>query len=280
MMARREIPPQGRRYLGIDFSGASDAGRKIWIAEGRRPAGAAFHLDSLLPACDLPGGAVAAAPAMAALRACILAEPDTVAGCDFPFSLPAGVIDAARWVDFVREFPDRFPDPDAFRRWALKRAEGRELRRAADVATKTPFNSYNLRIYRQTWWGIVGVLAPLLAARSIIVPPFQSAGQQARPILLEACPACALKQIRLYPQYKGRDAKHRAARGKIVAGLIAGGWLAPVPRRIETVLLDNAGGDALDAVIAGLIAAYAEIDLPAGGAAGIEGWIWGELPIA
>ena len=85
-----------QRILGIDFSGASDAGRKIWIAEGRRGRGSRFILDDIRPACDLAGGGTAPAPAIAALARHIVSEPGTIAGCDFPFSIAKSLIDEAR----------------------------------------------------------------------------------------------------------------------------------------------------------------------------------------
>ena len=42
------------RILGVDFSGASDAGRKIWIAEGRPDGSGALELLSCVAAIDLP----------------------------------------------------------------------------------------------------------------------------------------------------------------------------------------------------------------------------------
>ena len=55
------------RILGVDFSGASDAGRKIWIAEGRWNNTGAFALASCIPAIDLPLGGAAPAEAIPAL---------------------------------------------------------------------------------------------------------------------------------------------------------------------------------------------------------------------
>jgi hypothetical protein len=249
-----------RRILGIDFSGASDAGRKIWIAEGRSAGGGApFNLIDLRPACDLEGGAVPPAGAIAALARHIVRAPNTVAGFDFPFSIPAALIEEPSWVDFLRAFPARFPDPDAFRDWALTKANGRELRRAADRAASTPFNSYNLRIYRQTWWGIAALLNPLVTGGAAIVRPYQRPTRRALPILTEACPACSLKSIGFYPPYKGRSATHRRNRQAVVKTLIARGHLAPPPSKLRRIMIDNVGGDALDAVVAALAAA--EIDV-------------------
>jgi hypothetical protein len=274
-MAKR---PRPRRVLGVDFSGATDAGRKIWIAEARRGRGNRLTLVDLRPACDLPGGGLAPNVAIAALARHIVKEPDTIAGFDFPFTLPKSVVDTPTWKAFVLGFAKRFADPDAFRLWALQRAEGRELRRAADREAKTPFNSYNLRIYRQTWWGIAHLLSPLLRSGSAIVRPYQPLPIEAHPIVIEACPASSLKSLGFYPAYKGRSGAHRLERKAVLRRLIDTGLL--VPPRIETqrILLDNIGGDALDAVIAAVATAHAAIEIDPDQDQRIEGIIYAGLP--
>lgn len=247
-----------KRVLGVDFSGANDAGRKIWIAEGKRGRSQRLTLVDLRPAADLPDSGVAPAVAIASLVRHIVRENDTIVGCDFPFTLPKVVMDAP-WETFVANFPQRFTDPHSFRSWALRRADGREIRRAADRDAKTPFNSYNLRIYRQTWWGIAHLLAPLVRTGAAIVRPFQPLPSTPRPIVIEACPACLLKRIPFYPAYKGRTGQHRAERKAILRKLVdLGSLTAPMPA-VERLLLDNSGGDALDAVIAAIAAAHADI---------------------
>ena len=96
-----------RRVLGVDFSGASDAGRKIWIAELKRGRGRRLTLVDLVPAAALPDSGIAPRAAIAALARHILREPSTIVGCDFPFTLPKAVMDAP-WEAFVAEFAQRF----------------------------------------------------------------------------------------------------------------------------------------------------------------------------
>ena len=79
------------RILGIDFSGDSDAGARIWIAAGRREDGP-LSVTDCRPAMQLPGGARAPGIALSALRTHVLTDADTIAGCDFPFSLPAELV--------------------------------------------------------------------------------------------------------------------------------------------------------------------------------------------
>lgn len=247
-----------RRILGIDFSGARDAGKKIWIAEGEEADGKLRVVD-LRPAAELPGGDVQPVTAIAALARHIVAAPNTVAGCDFPFSIPRGLIEEPSWEAFIAAFPARFADADRFRDWAFRKAGMRELRRRTDGAEKTPFNSYNLRIHRQTWWGIAALLNPFLVSGTAVIRPYQPLPRRIKPIVIEACPACAMKSIGFYPPYKGRDPSHRAARAATLRKLVGDGYLERPSRSITARILDNAGGDALDAVIAAIVTARADL---------------------
>jgi hypothetical protein len=271
--------PRPRRVLGVDFSGASDAGRKIWVAECERRRGNRLTLHDLRPACDLPNGGGDPATAIAALAETIVKEPDTIAGCDFPFSLPKTLIDESTWETFATAFPARFPDPEAFRNGLMRRSDGREIRRDCDKAAKTPFNSYNLRIYRQTWWGIAHLLGPLLVSRRAVIRPYQPMPAKPVPIVIEACPACSLKGIGFYPAYKGRSGKHRLERKAVLRKLIALGLLEPPALSIQRTMLDNAGGDALDAVIAALAAAHADVETETNPDLRIEGTIYSALSL-
>ena len=71
--------------------------------------------------------------------------------------------------------------------------------------------------------------------------------------LLETCPASALKAAGMYLSYKGRSPAHRTARKKIL-GLLEEGGVSLENGGLRSVLLDNAGGDALDSVICAWIA--------------------------
>ena len=68
------------RILGVDFSGASDAGRKIWVAEGRFTDAGALQLLQCVPAMDLPGGGVRPEQAVPALTRHVAALDDARVG--------------------------------------------------------------------------------------------------------------------------------------------------------------------------------------------------------
>lgn len=239
-----------RRIFGVDFSGARDAGRAIWIAEGRAKR-RRFEIVSCRPLGT--GGRDGNPPAecCAALAALIAAAPDGIFGFDFPFSLTRDLIPDARWEDWVLAFPQRFTTADAFRADCRGRTGGREPKRATDVAAKTPWGCFNLKLYRQTYYGIGHLLHALVRERSAAIVPMQPPAAD-RAWVLEVCPASFLKSQLLYWPYKGKGAARRQARRDILQALGERGWLGALAPDIEAVALDNAGGDALDSIVAAL----------------------------
>lgn len=266
------------RILGVDFSGASDAGRKIWIAEGRPDGNGALELLSCVAAIDLPGSGKAPHEAVPALARHIAGLGAARVGCDFPFSLPRDLVGAKSWRSFALRYAADFADADTFRNLMRTTQNAAEHKRITDRIAKTPFNSYNLRLYRQTWWGISGVLGPLVSSRSASVRPQQKM-LPGKPALIEVCAACTLKSINLYPPYKGKEATHRKARRRILDHLIERGALAAPSRRMRTLLLDNEGGDALDAVIGAVATARAELATQPDAYQRLEGRVYYEIGV-
>ncbi len=239
-----------RRAFGVDFSGASDGGRNIWIASGVIR-GDALCIEGCFRAEDLPGSGRERARCLAALRDFIHGEGGAAFGLDFPFGLPATLVKDQTWEDFARAFPRRYGTPAQFREACLTAAGGRELRRVTDGERRTPFSPYNLRLYRQTYFGICDLLVPLVASRSACVLPMQRALPH-KPWVLEICPASLLKRHNLYLPYKGNGAGRRAARARILGCLERAGALRLAAQRLRDAVLDNPKGDALDSVLAAL----------------------------
>ena len=244
-----------QRVVGVDFSGARNAGKLIWIARGAL-AGEAVRIESCVPARDLSGGATERAPAMTALVEWLAGETDAVIGLDFPFSLPVSLIPDQSWEDFITAFPARYVNAQAFRATCMDAAAGRELKRRTDVETRVPFSAYNLRLYRQTFEGIANVLHPLVTAGRVRAVPTQPPADGLA-VLAETCPASLLKAEGLYGSYKGSAPALKAARKAIVAALETRGLLAPLTPGLRRLLIDDKGGDALDAAIAAIAAARA-----------------------
>lgn len=235
------------RVHGVDFSGAMDAGRRIWIASGV-VAGDYLRVESCRPAETLPGAGRGREAALAALRAFIAGEQEGVFGLDFPFALPAALMPEPAWKAWALAFASRYPDADAFRAACLAVGGGRERWRQTDRQTRTPFPAYNLRIYRQTFYGVRDLLAPLVGTDRASVLPMQPPAPN-RAWLLEICPAATLKQMGLYQPYKGAAPGRRETRARILAALEADALCLASPK-LRAAFLDNAGGDALDSVVA------------------------------
>ncbi len=254
--ARR--PPT--RIYGVDFSGAAAAGRKIWIASGLAWRGA-LRIETCHRAEDLPGSGPDRATSLTALQDLIRGTKDAAFGLDFPFGLPAGLLQEKSWERFARAFPERYVTPEEFRESCRRSAGGRELRRVTDVQSRTPFSPYNLRLYRQTFFGIRDLLAPLVAQQAACVLPMQRA-LPGKSWIIEICPASLLKRERLYLPYKGKAARRRTVRARIVEDFENKGVLLTTPEVRRTILAD-ANGDALDSVLAALCT-FRALQSPAG----------------
>ena len=99
---------------GVDFSGARDAGKHIWIAEGT-PTPDGVRIDTLPRVDTLPTGGAAFEEAMTGLCDRLASLTDSIVGLDFPFSIPADLIEQTTWPAFVRDFADRYSTPQEFR---------------------------------------------------------------------------------------------------------------------------------------------------------------------
>jgi hypothetical protein len=236
------------RFVGIDFSGAAAAGSAIWIAEGRLDDGR-VRIESCCPAAALPCSHRDRDRCLPALVAYVGQLRRAIVGCDFPFSLPATMIEEPTWRGFVLNFGERFATAEMFVSDCRRRGNGREVRRACDRDSRVPFAAYNLRIYRQTYHGIRDFLAPLVRDGAATVLPME-APHGDRPWLIETCPASTLKHADLYPSYKGTSAAAREARRRILRGVVRNGLMSPLSPSLQRLAMDNTGGDALDSMIA------------------------------
>ncbi len=247
------------RLAGIDFSGARNAGKAIWVVEGRRSA-EGVKVDRLTRGSDLPGGGPAFETALPALVEHVAGLGDCLAGFDFPFALPLALMRERSWPAFVKAFPATYPDADGFRAAMRRKTDGKELKRRTDTEAKVPWSAYNLRLYRQTWSGIACLLNPLVRDDRARVVPMQEIAP-GKPVIAEICPASLLKREGLYVPYKGRGDALRQARSDILTMLSRRKIVAPVRGKLRSEILDNMGGDALDAVLA--MAGAARVDDPA-----------------
>jgi hypothetical protein len=244
----RVVEYRMERIFGVDFSGATDAGKKVWIACGVNE-GTRLCIVECMRGDTLPGSAAGRERCLAALRDLIAAESACAFGLDFPFGLPRVLVAQADWKDFILSFPTMYPDAEAFRQACRSAAEGREHRRLTDRQSRTPFSPYNLRLYRQTYFGLREVLYPLVRDRQAAVLPMQRPCRD-KAWVLEICPASTLKREGLYPSYKGPGQQHLAARHRILERMEASGALSIASASLRSKILADPTGDALDSAIA------------------------------
>lgn len=240
---------QFRSIYGVDFSGAVDAGRKIWIAE-------CTASDSALTVEDCWPLARETSIKERDACLCYLVElirktQSSLFGLDFPFSLPNGVLktphENGSWEDLVASFAD-FKTPDEFKAACCATTCGKELRRKTDSAASSPFSPYNRRLYKQTYYGIRNLLGPLVRDNAARILPMQS-HDQGLPCIIEICPASTLKSENLYIPYKGR--KWQGNRREILNRLQSRHQFR-LPPEMDARILGDQAGDALDSVIAAL----------------------------
>ena len=236
-----------RRIFGVDFSGAKDAGRKIWISEGVAE-GDRLTLLNCYPISEITvNRSKERDVSLSALRDLILANRDSVFGMDFPFSLPELLMFGKDWYSFVSVFPDEYHSPDDFRK-VMQEAGGKtELKRLTDVEVKAPFSIYNLWVYKQTYYGIRDVLHPLVMSGNVCALPMQEPVDR-KPWLMEICPASTLKSEELYITYKGRTEKEKRTREFILDEMLRNDIV--ISDEIREKIVNNKDGDALDSFVA------------------------------
>lgn len=245
-------PPS--RVFGVDFSADRErAGEKIWIAE------AVVDDDLRVVDCrpavdylDVDRRREAAIPAVTRF----LAGLDAAAvGLDFPFSLPAEVVAADGWPEFLRRLPGWADDPTDMARECESRAELCEDETEVLRATEAPLGAlcpYNLRLRAQTFYGQRDVLRPLVLADAARAVPMQPPAP-GRPTLLEVYPAGTLKRLGAHDlRYKGDGEDAHERRATNLDALSAAG--ATVEAAVHDRALTDDAGDALDAVVAAVAA--------------------------
>lgn len=236
-------------YLGVDFSGARDAGKRIWIAEGVERSGQ-IVVEALYPAREL-SGSVQRDESLAALQKYIGDLGNSVIGIDAPNSLPLQLMnpDWAVWFAAIAAHGSaQVFKANCTSRWMkLTGSREKEGRRGCDREAGTPFSAWNERLYRQTWYLLTGIYAPLLAAKKVTIAPYQKP-ESGKPRLAEICPASTLKRLELYgTKYKVKQAS--TVRENLLAALGHRASLQ-LSSSLQRITVEDGGGDALDALIA------------------------------
>lgn len=257
------LPPV-TRIVGVDFSGAAEAGKTAWMAELTRPDNGSgrMRLETLSRLGRLAGDD-RRAHVYSYLVDRIRESEQTGWGFDFPFGLPIE-LQLGDWheqLEHVAEHSGDARDYGHFLVETSQRVGGKmHIRRVTDSETQTPFDCYHYRIIYQTFHGMRDVLMPLSGDVGTAVLPFQyDRVSQASRLVMEACPASTLKRLalphRLYKQTGNKPPSHthRKTRREILRRLTDEIEISDYRRR---VIMNDPGGDALDAVIAALGTAH------------------------
>jgi len=265
-----------KKFIGVDFSGSARAGNLIWLAIGVYENGGLKIIDCRR-ARDLPGGGIKRDLALTALRVFIGQQKNAVVGLDFPFSLPQQLVEEVSWENFILSFPGKYNSPGNFRKACFEAAGRQELKRKTERESKAPFSPYNLRLYRQTYFGICDLFYPLLKNDQISVLPMQEP-ETAKPWLIEICPASFLKHEGINISYKGRsecDRQEKYRARQEILGFMENTKSVrfELPELRETIL-NNRGGDALDSVIAAYCTLKVDGEIVPAYEVGIEGYIY------
>ena len=239
-------PSHVRRVYGIDFSGAKDAGKHIWIATGVVE-GKVLRIEKCSRADRFLGSGRGLEQCLSVLREFIASEKSSAFGLDFPFGLPRELLNQGSWEEFIFDFRKRYPSAEEFHSLCHLATDGKERKRLTDREARTPFSPYNRHIYKQTYYGIRDVLRPLVQGGLARVLPMQRP-EPGLPWVLEICPASTLKRLGL-PD-KGRTKAHYDNRTHILEGLEAMQCLSISSSSLRSIVLDDHNGDALDSVIA------------------------------
>lgn len=265
------------QLLGVDFTCAPTRRKPVTVARG------------LLQGATLRLQRLEALPTLAAFEA-LLAEPGPwLGGFDFPFGLPREFVDAlglgedaaAVSAELHRRCASRMDFRALVDAWGSARPPGRRLvHRATDTAMAGVQSTSPL----QTRYVPVGFMyfegfARLLAA-GVHLPALHE-GDTAR-VALEAYPGFVAHQLIGRRSYKNSDAADRLiARKDLVDALEQGRWRGlrmKLTHAQRESLVDDAGGDRLDAALCLLQAGWAATR-PGHGLAPrvdpVEGWITG-----
>lgn len=241
------------RVFGVDFSGAKDAGKKIWVAE--LTCGEVPRIQSCIPAVKRFDCEESRDDTLRALAHHVSnMAPEAAVGLDFPFALPMEILSEPNWGSFLRHFPDWFSDPSDLQRRCQSRGsllDGSRVQYQRETEEVVGgLSAYNRRLRNQTFYGIRDLLRPLVLADRVRAVPMQELHPD-RPTLLEVYPAATLDCLDAETHRNGyKDASEKALhrRESNVEAVEAAD--VELPDETRNLLLADDGGDALDAVLA------------------------------
>lgn len=243
------IKPKSPLIFGVDFSGATNAGSKIWISRTRLDDNC-LVVEKCYPIKEIiENSGNSRAVCLLALQTFIKGTTSCVVGIDTSFSIPRQLIKDKTWTAFINNFPDRYGSPEDFRKQCLISTDGKEYKRDYGEKVKAPFSAYNLRMYRQTYYGINSILYPLIKTNAIRVLPMQCYDPTVTSVI-EVCPAVTLKKLDSYFPYKGKTEMCFNARLEILNLFRTKYNLVISDAGLINKIVEDPEGDALDSLIA------------------------------
>ena len=238
-----------QRFVGIDFSGAKDAGKHIWITQGKESAGT-LQVSSCEQAMSILSGGNDRDMVFKELVRWIDSLQNATIGIDFPFSVPKmvveGVIMENTWMDFIHSPKWSNLSPKIFRDQSTNLC-GNKLRDTdAMHGADCP---YSIRTYKQTFYGISKILRPLIQ-NDVSIAPFFDGNRDVT--ILETYPAATLaKEDMLFAiryKYQQSTRSRRQHNVNELASLSELDLSGIDTRKV----VDNTAGDALDSIVAAL----------------------------
>jgi hypothetical protein len=237
-------------FFGIDYSASREANKKIWITESIFK-NEKLYITNLYSLYEI-SSKYTLEDCNTYLVNMVLNSKGGIFGFDFSFSIPEIFIGESSWKEFIISFPEKWSSPQNFRNDLKTRFLGKEIKRNTEIESKVPFSSYNLWIYKQTYYGINYIINPLLRTKKVNFLPFN--GINLKKInLVESCPASFLKRISknkdLSKYYKGKGEKHQNNRIELL-GLLSKSYSFEFEKKefIEKIY-KNTEGDAIDSLI-------------------------------
>lgn len=237
---------------GIDFSGSQEACKKIWICESV-PTDEGLQIQKCWNIKEKYGN-ISLNSSLEVLAKFIASSPRALFGLDFPFGLPESLLIETGWETFIQRFHKQYKDPDQFFEHCHTIAGGKEPKRTTDKERSAPWSPINLKLYKQTYYGINSILYPLIRDSSASILPMQLFNSK-KSLVIEICPASTLKAEKLYLNgYKRGGEETEGIRERILDVLIEKKFLREISQSAKKAALENTGGDALDSIIAAVAA--------------------------
>jgi hypothetical protein len=237
-------------FFGIDYSASKEAHKKIWITESILK-NSKLYITNLYSLNEV-SSKFTLEDCNSYLVNMVLNSKGGIFGFDFSFSIPEIFIGESTWNEFIISFSERWPSPQIFRNDLKTKFPGKEIKRTTEIESKVPFSSYNLWIYKQTYYGINNIINPLLITKKINFLPFD--GINLKKInLIESCPASFLKRIStnkdLSKHYKGTEEKHLKNRIELLDLLSRSYSFKFEKKEFIQKITQNTEGDAIDSLI-------------------------------